>query len=149
MTRSRLSVGQVLLGLVGLVSLQLGVWATLAPRSFYDDFPGGGRHWVDVNGPYNEHFIRDFGGLNLALAILLLTAAVIGGPTLIRLGAAAALAFGVPHLIFHLRHTDVYATDSDKVANVVALSLAVGLPLIALVLSLRSGRTETSPGERR
>ena len=38
-----------------------GLWATLSPRSFYDEFPGGGRAWVAADGPYNEHLVRDFG----------------------------------------------------------------------------------------
>jgi hypothetical protein len=133
----RFSVPQVLLGLVGLVSVELGIWATFAPRSFYDDFPGGNGTWVSVNGPYNEHFIRDFGGLNLALAALLLVAAWKGGTTLIRLAAAGALLFGVPHLVHHVRHVDVFTTDSDKFANIAALALAVAGPAIALLLSLR------------
>ena len=66
---------RVLLIVLGAVALELGVWATFAPRSFYDDFPGLGRAWVAADGPYNEHLVRDFGGLNLALAVLTLVAA--------------------------------------------------------------------------
>ena len=133
----RFTLPQVLLGLVGLVSLELGIWATFAPRSFYDDFPGGNGTWVSVNGPYNEHFIRDFGGLNLALAALLLVAAWKGGTTLIRLAAAGALLLGLPHFVYHARHTDVFTTTGDKVANIAALALAVAGPALALLLSVR------------
>ena len=42
----------------GLVS---GVWQFVARRPFYDDFPGFGRHWVDVDGRFNEHLLRDVG----------------------------------------------------------------------------------------
>ena len=57
---------------IGLVILALssgpiGLWATFAPKSFYEDFPGGGRHWVQLDGPYNHHLVTDFGALNLAL----------------------------------------------------------------------------------
>jgi hypothetical protein len=41
----------------------LAVWALLAPRSFYDDFAGGGRAWVSLLGPYDEHLVRDVGAL--------------------------------------------------------------------------------------
>ena len=151
MRSGRFSVPQVLLGLVGLVSLQLGVWATFAPRSFYDDFPGGNGTWVSVNGPYNEHFIRDFGGLNLALALLLLAAAVKGGTTLIRLAAGSALLFGLPHFVYHVRHVDVYNSSGDKVANVVSLALAIAGPALALLLSFKgpSGpSTESTRADR-
>jgi hypothetical protein len=143
----RLTAPQVLLGLVGLASLELGVWATIAPRSFYEDFPGGGRAWVSVDGPYNEHLIRDFGGLNLALAIVLLTAAVLGGVVLMRVASAAALAFGLPHLVYHLRHLDVYDTG-DQIANSAALMLAIAGPLVALVMTLRTERSPASLSPR-
>ncbi len=48
----------------------VGLWAQAVPRSFYDDFPGMGRMWVAVDGPYNQHLVRDVGGLNLGLAFV-------------------------------------------------------------------------------
>ena len=127
---------RVVLGVLGLVSLQLGVWATFAPRSFYDDFPGGSRHWIDINGPYNEHFIRDFGGLNLALALLAFVAVVKLTPTLVRTAAGAFALFGVPHFVYHMRHLHVFATGSDKAVNVVLLGLSAVAPLVVLAWSL-------------
>ncbi len=40
-------------GLVYLTaaSLVVGLWATLDPSGFYEDFPGGGRRWVAGDGP--------------------------------------------------------------------------------------------------
>ena len=127
---------RVFLGILALSSLQLGVWATFWPRQFYTTFPGGGRTWVAVNGPYNEHFVRDFGGLNLAMTALLVVAVVTLGTTLVRTAAIAYLLFGVPHLVYHLRHLDVF-TGVDKAANAVVLSLAVLLALGALLFSLQ------------
>src|SRR5439155_4001075 len=72
---------------LGIASLQLGVWATIAPQSFYKSYPGAGRHWIDLNGPFNEHFIRDFGGLNLALALLTIAAFIAGTRLLVGLAA--------------------------------------------------------------
>ena len=48
----------------------LAVWILIAPRGFYDTFPGGGVHWVSALPPYNEHLERDFGATSLALAVL-------------------------------------------------------------------------------
>ncbi len=42
---------RIALGYLALVSLQIGLWAQFAPRSFYDDFPGLGRAWVAIDGP--------------------------------------------------------------------------------------------------
>src|SRR3954452_21157003 len=67
---------RVVLALMVVSSAVVGFWAQLAPRSFYDDFPGGGQHWVSVDGPYNEHLVRDVGGLNLALPVAALVALV-------------------------------------------------------------------------
>jgi hypothetical protein len=64
---------------LGIGNIPVGVWATFVPRSFYDDFPGFGRHWVQVDGPYNEHLVRDFGAVNLALAVVTITAAILCG----------------------------------------------------------------------
>ncbi|HEV7466077.1 MAG TPA: NAD(P)H-binding protein [Candidatus Dormibacteraeota bacterium] len=125
---------RTLLGLLALSSLVVGLWAQLAPRSFYDGFPGLGRHWVSVDGPFNEHLVRDVGGLNLALFLLLATAVVTLAPVAVRAAAAAALVYAVPHLAYHLTHLDPLGT-ADRVANVVALTLAVVAPLVVLALA--------------
>jgi hypothetical protein len=49
------------------------------------------------------------------------------------------LVFEVPHLVYHLRHTDVYDA-SDKVATIAALVLAVVLPAVVLVAVVRDPR---------
>jgi hypothetical protein len=127
---------RVVLAVWAVVSLELGIWASLSPRSFFDEFPGFGRHWVRVLGPYNEHLVRDFGALNLALAVVTIAALVTFGRPLVIAVAIAWLAWGIPHVVYHLRHLDAYETV-DKVLNV---ALLVSLPVLAvavLVLTLR------------
>ncbi|HKA85748.1 MAG TPA: hypothetical protein VKD21_17915 [Acidimicrobiales bacterium] len=129
MARSAVRVALALLVAQGVI---VGVWAAAWPRSFYDDFPGGGRAWVSVDGPYNEHLVRDVGALNLALAVVSLVALI----SLTRVVALAAalgwIVYQAPHLLYHLRHLDLYDT-SDKVANVASLVLALVLPIVVLV----------------
>ena len=48
----------------------VGIWALFFPQAFYDSFPGMGRSWVSVDGPFNEHLVRDVGGSFLSLAQL-------------------------------------------------------------------------------
>jgi hypothetical protein len=127
---------RVVLAVWAIVSVQLGIWATFAPRSFYDDYPGFGREWVRVDGPYNEHLVRDFGALNLALAVVTIAALIAFGRPLVIAVAIAWLAWGIPHLVYHLRHLDVYATD-DKVLNVSALAALPVLAVVVLVLTLQ------------
>jgi hypothetical protein len=116
--------------------LLVGVWATMFPQSFYDDFPGLGRMWVAVDGPYNEHLVRDVGQLSLALALVSGVAAFTMVPVVVRVAAASWLVNAVPHFVYHLRNLDSYDT-SDKVGNVFSLGLLVALPIIVLVLSFR------------
>jgi hypothetical protein len=127
--RSAVRLALALLVAQGLI---VGVWAAAWPRSFYDDFPGGGRTWVSVDGPYNEHLVRDFGDLNLALAVVTLVA-LIALTRVVALAAALGwIVYQAPHLVYHLRHLDLYDT-SDKVANVASLVLALALPMVVLV----------------
>jgi hypothetical protein len=127
---------RVVLALWAVASVQLGIWATFAPRSFFDDYPGFGRHWVRVDSPYNEHLVRDFGALNLALAVVTIAALVTLSRPMVIAVAVAWLAWGVPHLVYHLRHLDVYET-SDQVLNVVLLAALPVLAAVVLVLTLR------------
>jgi hypothetical protein len=124
------------LAALAVVGLATGVWATLSPRSFYDGFPGGGRVWVAADGPYNEHLVRDFGSLNLALAAVTIVALVTLSRAAVTAAALAWIAYGVPHLVYHARHLDVYGT-SDQVLTILALVLAVGLPAAVLVADRR------------
>jgi hypothetical protein len=48
------------------------------------------------------------------------------------------IVYQAPHLVYHLRHLDVYDT-TDKVANVTALVVALILPVLAVVASRRLG----------
>jgi hypothetical protein len=127
---------RVLLIVLGVGNIPVGVWAAFGPRSFYDDFPGFGRHWVRVDGPYNEHLLRDFGALNLALAVVTIAAAITLARPLVIAVAIAWLAWGIPHLVYHSRHLDVYET-SDQVLNVVLLAALPVLAVAVLVLTLR------------
>lgn len=125
------------LAALALVSLVLGVWAAVAPRSFYDDFPGGGHSWVAADGPYNEHLVRDFGALNLAITVVTVFALVTLGRALVTAVAVAWIVYQAPHLVYHARHLDVYTTTSDKVGTIASLALAVVLPLVVLAYARR------------
>lgn len=127
---------RIALGYLALVSVEIGLWALLAPQSFYDGFPGFGRAWVSVDGPFNEHLIRDVGALNLALAAVLTAAAVTLSRPLIITAAVAAMLWGVPHLLYHLVNTDGLDTV-DLVASLGGLALFAGLPIALIVVSRR------------
>lgn len=122
---------RIALALLAAAEVVVGAWAQFAPASFYTSFPGG-RAWVAADGPYNEHLVRDVGGLSLALAFLLTVAAVQLRPDIVRLAGGATLVYGIPHLVYHGSHLQVYAF-ADAAANVVTLTLAVLVPLWLVV----------------
>lgn len=127
---------RVALAVLAASGVVVGVWATFFPRSFYDDFPSGGRVWVAVDGPYNEHLVRDVGELNLALTLVTIVAAVTLARWAVVAAAGAWVVYSLPHLVYHLRHLDLYDT-TDKVANISALVGALVPPAIVLVAEFR------------
>ena len=120
-------VGLLILAFQGLLS---GVWATASPRGYFDDFPGFGLSWVSPDGPYNEHLMRDYGALNLALGFVALAAAIWLTRALVMTAAIAWIVYSVPHIIYHALNGDPYET-SDHVAIVASLFFA---PVVAAVV---------------
>ncbi|HUR32835.1 MAG TPA: hypothetical protein VM032_03515 [Vicinamibacterales bacterium] len=139
---------RTLLAVNFVVLLPLAVWPLISPRGFYDEFPGGGFHWIDVNGPYNEHFIRDFGSLNAALLVIVGCAVWKTSPSLVR-AAGLALAVGAaPHAVYHLAHTDVYES-SEKFIAVGPLVIQVFMGLAITMLPSLSSRDRIPARDRR
>jgi hypothetical protein len=145
------------------VTALIGVWAALWPRGFYDDFPWPGHRWVGALPAYNEHLVRDFGGMNLAMAVVFGVAALSLDRRLATTVLVAYLVFAVPHLAFHLNHLEPFAT-ADAAAQVVTLPLlalarrasaprpdaechaAVADPTLSLPRNGSSKRTDTPGG---
>ena len=127
---------RVLLMVIILGNGVVGLWASVAPESFYDNFPGGGRHWVSLDGPFNEHLVRDVGTLNLALTVVVIAALVRPTRFLVQVAAGAVLVNALPHFLYHVTHLDPF-DSSDKVALPVTLLVAVLAPFALLVHSSR------------
>jgi len=125
------------LAVLAASSVVVGVWAQAFPRSFYDDFPGLGRVWVAVDGPFNEHLVRDVGGLNLGLALVAAMALVTGRVAVARAAGGAALVYGLPHLAYHALHLDGVGT-----VDVVAMLASLTLVVLAGLAALGPGRSD-------
>ena len=134
-------VGLLILAFQGLLS---GIWATATPRGYFDDFPGFGLSWVSPDGPYNEHLMRDYGALNLALGLVALAAAIWGARALVVTAAVAWIVYSVPHIVYHALNGDPYDT-SDHVAIMASLFFA---PIVAIVVlwSMRGSEPAQTPG---
>lgn len=114
---------------IGAVIALQGLWAFLAPRSFYDalaTFP-----------PYNSHFLRDIGAIQVGVGV----AGVVGALPVraVVAGLAGLVAFQVPHVVSHAIDRDAGGRPGFDIP---ALSLLALLTVVALVLALRSPGAE-------
>lgn len=119
---------------IALYMLPVGMQATLAPRSFFDDFPLG-RGWIAADGAsYNEHLARDVGLLFLALIVVMVWTAWRAT------GAAAAVSVawlvqGSGHLWYHGGHLEGIER-LDRVALIGSLAAFPALAGVALWASV-------------
>ena len=139
MTERSALVVRIGLAVLAVSGALIGVWAGLAPRSFYDDFPGLGRTWVSVDGPYNEHLVRDVGWLNLALTVITVWAAVSLTRNLVLAVLVGWLVADLPHLVYHAANLDGLSTG-DGTAEIVSLALGPAIAAALLVLVARADR---------
>ena len=93
----------IVLWLASLFFLASGIWAFVAPRSFYDQlatFP-----------PYNRHLLHDIGAFQIGIGVALLLALRWTDARFVVLAAAAAGAS--VHLVSHIIDHDLGGKDSD------------------------------------
>ncbi|MFC0530365.1 hypothetical protein [Phytohabitans kaempferiae] len=124
------------LALLGVLHLSWGVPATLAPRWFFDNFPGLGHAWTAAYPPYNTHLVTDLGATFITLGVLLMLAAWLADRKVTAVVLCGVLVFSSLHLAFHLRdHGEL--TGLDLAASLGALALGVVLPATLLVFDRR------------
>jgi hypothetical protein len=125
------------LAIIAISPAWVGTWATVAPRSFYDDFPGTSS-WVSPLGPYDQHLVRDVGAFELGLLVVVLYALVTLDRRVVQAALLATVVAGLPHLIYHLTATGPLST-ADNVLSLIGLALPV-VVAIALLPRTRSDR---------
>jgi hypothetical protein len=125
---------RVLLAALAVSAAVPGLWATLAPRGFYADFPGTA-HWVDRLPPYNAHLVTDAGAFYLGFAVLFAWAAVTLRPALVLPACVAWSVFSGVHLLFHATHLSGFPT-ADAIGETIALAVVLVLP-VAVALLIR------------
>lgn len=115
------------IGLWFLAAIQLvtGGAALLAPRAFFSI------NVVSLFPPYNEHLFRDFGALNLALAVVLIFAAVRPDRRLVQAALAGYLVFTAIHFVFHAAHLGGFPVVL-AVFQTIATAIEVVLPVLLL-----------------
>ena len=126
------------MGLLAVNQAILGAWASLAPRSFYDQYPLGSG-WVASLPPFNEHLVRDVGGLSLGFAALFGATVLNPSPVLVKPVLYAWLLPATTHLAFHLDHLNGFSR-ADAVTQSLGLVLVVLVPA-AVLLAVHHGET--------
>ena len=128
---------RALLAALAVSAAYPGVWATFAPRSFFADFPGAGRHWTAGLPAYSEHLVTDVGAFYLAFALLLGWAAWRPSRELVVPVCSAFALFSAIHLAWHSAHLDGFATF-DAVAQTASLAAVLVASAGAAVVAARA-----------
>jgi hypothetical protein len=124
------------LAVMAVTPAYVGIWATVAPRGFYDTFPGAGHHWVSAVGAYDEHLVRDVGALYLGSLVVLAFAFAWLDRRLVQAALVSYAVAAVPHLAYHATALDNLSTG-DAVAEMAGLAIGVVLPLALLPVTRR------------
>jgi len=110
--------------------LVVGVWAVLAPKSWFESFPGFDPRLVAAQPPYNEHLATDVGAGFVATGVVLLVAAVWANRAAMTIALVAFTAFTLPHVVYHASSPSDALTGVEDALNVA--TLANGLVLAAV-----------------
>ena len=116
MTRTRNGPSMVAIA-VGAALVALGIWAMVAPLSFFDR--------VATFEPYNQHFLQDIGALQLGLGATLLLAGLMPHLAAITVALVGVGIGGAMHAVSHMIGIDLGgrpATDIP-VFSLVAVAL--------------------------
>jgi hypothetical protein len=109
---------------LGCISLGAGLWAMIAPHSFYDQaatFP-----------PYNRHFIHDIGAFQIGLGSCLFAALALADALLVVLIGNALGA--VTHVVGHVADRSLGGQSSDPYTF-------GGLAIVMVALTVARWRT--------
>ena len=112
---------------LGMMTLATGVWAFVAPGSFFDV--------IAPFEPYNRHFIHDAGAFSIGVSCALLLTAARQSGALVGLGGYTASA--VLHLLSHVMDRDLGGNPSRDFPYLTFLAVA-GIAGLAAVLRRRT-----------
>ena len=131
------------LALTAAIAFFVGGWASFAPDSFFDSFPGVLGQWVATDGPFNAHLVRDVGAMYLALGAASVAGLVWRSPAVTRVLGLAWTVFGALHLGYHATHLGALEADA-AIGTVVSLTLSLGLGIVLLIPARDGGRTDAA-----
>jgi hypothetical protein len=107
-------------GIGGLVFTALGVWALVAPRSFFDT--------LARFEPYNQHFLQDIGAFQIGLGVVLLLAAL---PAVADALMAALFGVGIGSALHTASHVVGVDLGGNPATDIPALAILSMVLLVA------------------
>jgi hypothetical protein len=127
---------RALLAALAVSAAYPGLWAVVAPSSFFEEFPGAGRHWTAELPAYSEHLVTDVGAFYLGFALLLAWAAGRPSRELIVPVCTAFALFSAIHLAWHSAHLGGFST-LDAVLQTASLAAVLVASAGAAVIAAR------------
>ncbi|MBE8475611.1 hypothetical protein IQ210_32105 [Streptomyces sp. 3R004] len=141
-----ITVRRIVLGLFIAVGL-FHAWGYFAPETWYRTFPGIGRGWLERLGPYNEHLMKDYVSMFMAMTVLTVAAwRYVDSDRFVQTAGLSWLTFNVFHLIYHVQHLDMYSTG-EKITMVSVLSLLTLASAVLLAPAPRAKATADDEGQ--
>lgn len=127
---------RVALIVLSVPNLMAGMWGLVAPRDWFDNFPGWAPRLVAALPPYNEHLATDAAAGLFASGVLAAVAAWWLRRDVILVAMVGYLAFAAPHALFHVVNPAETMTASEDVMNAASLVVAVVLAIVLLVTAM-------------
>ncbi len=128
---------------IAIPQIVTGAWAVVAPKHWFDNFPGIGPTLVAAEPPYNAHLASDAGAGFLAAGIAVAVAAILGRQMLLVFALAIYAVGAVPHVLYHAINPAPALSNAENTVSV--MMLATGLAA-AVVFVARTWKR--SPRER-
>ena len=110
----------------GLFFLAFGLWAMVAPHSFFDA--------VARFEPYNQHFVQDVGAFQIGLGAVLILSVIDATRGALPVALMGAGVGSAAHLVSHLVGLDLGGTPETDIPSFAAVTL---LLLVAGVMARR------------
>jgi len=131
-TQTPLRIVLVTCAILGLITLALGIWAFVAPMSFFEV--------LAPFEPYNRHFLHDAGVLQIGVGVAMLLAAARRSPAEVALGGF--IAFEALHVVSHVIDRDLGGRPAFDITALSILTIA-GVAALVVGRRQRSDRSES------
>ncbi|MEX2294465.1 MAG: hypothetical protein WD691_11810 [Acidimicrobiales bacterium] len=123
---------------IGVPNALAGLWAVIAPQSWFDNFPGWAPRLVAAEPPYNAHLATDAGAGLLASGLVLLVAAWFADRRSTQLAVVTFSAFAIPHTAYHVLNPAPGLTSGEDLQNAGLLGFTAVAAIVLFVAATRS-----------